>query len=120
MTADGTGWQRLDLWLWCARVARARADCARLVSLGGARINRQPTEKAHARLRVGDVLTVAHHGSVRVLRVLALASRRGPASEARLLYEEVAEDEGADPAQPCAPGETSSYPPAPGPAGESA
>lgn len=120
MTAEGRDWQRLDLWLWCARVARARADCARLVSLGGVRINRQPTEKAHARLRVGDVLTVGNHGSVRVLRVCALASRRGPASEARLLYEEVAEDGSIVPGRPCASSETSSYPPAPGPAGESA
>ncbi len=120
MIAGETGWQRLDLWLWCARVARARTDCARLVNLGGVRINRQPTEKAHARLRVGDVLTVAHHGSVRVLRVLALASRRGPASEARLLYEEVDEGGGIILSRPCAPRETPSYPPAPGPAGESA
>jgi len=91
VTAEGLAWQRLDLWLWCARVARARADCARLVSEGAVRINRQPTEKPHARLRVGDVLTVGQRGTVRVMRVLALASRRGGASEARLLYEEIAE-----------------------------
>ena len=51
-------WQRLDKWLWCARFMRARTDCAALVSAGSIRINRQPTDKAHARLRVGDVLTV--------------------------------------------------------------
>jgi len=81
-------WQRLDKWLWCARFMRARSDCARLVAEGSIRINRQPTEKAHARLRVGDVLTVPVHGVVRVVRVLALARRRGPAAEARLLYDE--------------------------------
>ncbi len=84
-------WQRLDTWLWCARFARARSDCARLAGEGLVRINRQATEKAHARLRVGDVLTLPVHGTVRVVRVLALARRRGPASEARLLYEEIAE-----------------------------
>lgn len=61
------------------------------------RINRQPTDKAHARLRIGDVLTVPVHGSVRVVRVAALAVRRGPATEARTLYEEI--NEPAD--RPC-------------------
>jgi ribosome-associated heat shock protein Hsp15 len=84
-------WQRLDKWLWCARFMRARSDCAGLVAGGGLRINRQPTDKAHARLRVGDVITLPWHGEVRVLEVLALAARRGPASEARLLYREIAE-----------------------------
>ena len=82
-------WQRLDKWLWCARFMRARSDCAQLVASGSIRINRQPTEKAHARLRVGDVLTVPVHRAVRVVRVLALARRRGPAAEARLLYDEI-------------------------------
>jgi len=83
-------WQRLDKWLWCARFMKGRTDCAALVSEGAVRINRQPTGKAHARLRIGDVLTVAIRGDVRVLRVMALAERRGPATEARTLYEEIA------------------------------
>jgi len=82
-------WQRLDKWLWCARFMRARADCARLVAEGSLRINRLPTDKPHARLRVGDVLTLALRGEVRVLEVLALAARRGPADQARLLYREI-------------------------------
>ena len=82
-------WQRLDKWLWCARFMRARTDCAALVSLGSNRINRQATDKAHARLRLGDVLTVPVRGQVRVVRVLALAARRGPPAEAAALYEEV-------------------------------
>jgi ribosome-associated heat shock protein Hsp15 len=84
-------WQRLDKWLWCARFMRARADCAALVARGSIRINRQATEKAHARLRPGDVLTVPVRGNVRVVRVLALAARRGPPVEAAGLYEEVGE-----------------------------
>lgn len=86
-------WQRLDLWLWCARFLRHRADCTRLVEAGSVRINRQPTDKPHARLRVGDVLTiplaVPLAGGVRVVRVCALASRRGPASAARALYDDL-------------------------------
>jgi len=90
--SEGTS-QRLDMWLWCARVARGRSDCARLVEGGALRLNRQPTVKPHAKLRVGDVLTLALRGEVRVWRVRAMASRRGPAPEARLLYEEVLEQE---------------------------
>ena len=83
-------WQRLDKWLWCARFMKARGDCAGLVGEGAVRINRQPTDKAHARLRIGDVLTVAIRGDVRVVRVLVLAERRGPVPEARTLYEDIA------------------------------
>ena len=97
-------WQRLDKWLWCARLLRSRADCARLVALGGVRVNRQPTEKPRARLRPGDVLTLPLHGGVIVLRVMVLARRRGPAAEARLLYQEIGE------ASPCAAAESSAYP----------
>lgn len=68
---------------------RARTDCADLVARGSIRINRQPTVKPHAKLRVGDVLTIAIHGAVRVLRVAGLAGRRGPAAEARRLYIDV-------------------------------
>jgi ribosome-associated heat shock protein Hsp15 len=68
---------------------RQRSDCAALVARGSIRINRQTTEKPHAKLRIGDVLTVPVHGEVRVVRVAALATRRGPATEARLLYEEI-------------------------------
>jgi ribosome-associated heat shock protein Hsp15 len=108
---DEAEWQRLDLWLWCARVAKARSDCARLVEDGAVRLNRQPVVKAHARLRIGDVLTMALRGEVRVWRVMALAARRGPAPEARLLYEEVPESGGgAGPAaDPCAKSSPAAY-----------
>lgn len=86
-------WQRLDKWLWCARVAKTRADCSRLVARGAVRLNRQPVDKPHARLRPGDVMTLAlggpERGTVKVWRILALAARRGPAPEARALYEDL-------------------------------
>ena len=89
---EDRAWQRLDKWLWHARFLRARADCARLVQGGLVRLNRQPTDKPHARLRPGDVLTLPlGRGGVKVVRILALATRRGPAPEARLLYEEIPE-----------------------------
>ncbi len=90
--AEDRDWQRLDIWLWSARFLKARSDCARLIQDGLVRINRQPTEKAHARLRPGDVLTLPlPRAGVKVVRVLALARRRGPATEARTLYEEIPE-----------------------------
>ena len=84
-------WQRLDKWLWCARFLKGRTDCARLVSEGLVRINRQATAKPHARLRVGDVVTVPLRAGVRVVRVVALSARRGPPADACLLYEELSE-----------------------------
>ncbi len=83
--------QRLDHWLWCARFLKARADCARLAEAGSIRINRQPTDKAHARVRPGDILTLPLPRQVVVIRVLALAPRRGGAAEAQRLYEQIAE-----------------------------
>jgi ribosome-associated heat shock protein Hsp15 len=86
-------WQRLDKWLWCARLAKTRAECSRIVERGSIRLNRQPADKPHAKLRPGDVITLAlgspERGVIRVWRVLSLAERRGPAPEARALYEEL-------------------------------
>lgn len=94
------GAQRLDLWLWCARLRRTRADCARLVESGAVRINRQPTDKAHARVRPGDVLTIAQGsgtgGRIAIWRVVALPERRGSATQARLLYEDLSGDMARD------------------------
>jgi ribosome-associated heat shock protein Hsp15 len=100
--SDGAGWQRLDMYLWCARMLRGRADCAALVGAGGVRINRQPTEKPHARVRVGDVITLPIRGDVLVLEITGLAERRGPATAARLLYRLIPEAsaQGGDAAEP--------------------
>jgi ribosome-associated heat shock protein Hsp15 len=86
---EDRAWQRLDKWLWCARFMKARSDCARLVAGGLVRINRQVTDKPHAKLRPGDILTLPLRQDVRVVRVLALAARRGPAPEAQALYQEI-------------------------------
>lgn len=88
---DEASFQRLDHWLWCARFLKSRGACTRLVATSGVRINRQPTDKPHARLRPGDTLTLAIGERILVLRVLALAPRRGPAPEARTLYEDITE-----------------------------
>ena len=80
--------QRLDRWLWCARFARSRSLAARLcaserITLGGATV-----QKAHHAVRIGDRLTLRLGRVEKRIEVLALAHRRGPASEARTLYME--------------------------------
>ena len=81
--------QRLDKFLWCARFAAQREACLRLAETGLVRINGQRTDKAHAKIRVGDILTVPLPAGVRVVRVHALADRRGPAAEVHTLSEEL-------------------------------
>ena len=80
---------RLDKWLWFARVVRTRSLAQDLASGGHVRVNGQRTDAAAKAVRVGDVLTIALPSRVRVLRVLDVAERRGPASEAETLYEEL-------------------------------
>ena len=86
---NGAGTQRLDKWLWYARVLKSRTLAAKLVADGGVRVNRLRAEKASAAVRAGDVLTIAVHDRVRILKVLAPGERRGPAVEAALLFEDL-------------------------------
>ena len=81
---------RLDQWLWFARFAKSRSLAARLCAAGAVTINGSAVTKPHQTVRVGDVVIFTQGGWQRTVRVLALGARRGPASEARLLYEEVA------------------------------
>jgi ribosome-associated heat shock protein Hsp15 len=78
--------QRLDKWLWFARVVKTRNLAAQLIGGGKVRVNRMRVLKPSHLLRGGDVLTVSLRGGVRVLQVLAVGTRRGPPHEARLLY----------------------------------
>ena len=89
MPADDTAWQRLDKFLFFARLCKTRAVAAGLVAQGGVRINRQPTEKPHARLHPGDVLTLALPRGVVVVQVQSLAKSRASAPQAALLYQEI-------------------------------
>jgi ribosome-associated heat shock protein Hsp15 len=81
---------RLDKWLWFARFFRTRARAAELCDAGKLRLNRVAVRKAHQPVRPGDVLTFPQADTIRVVRVTALAARRGPATEARRLYEDLA------------------------------
>ncbi len=82
---------RLDKFLWFARIVKTRALAQALAEEGRIRIGGRLIDRAHAPVRIGDVLSFAQRGSVRVLRVEALPARRGPPAEARALYTEVPE-----------------------------
>ncbi len=86
MTADS---QRLDRWLWFARFFKSRSLATRWCASGRVRVNGNTTTKAHQALRVGDVLTFPKDSHIRVIKVSALGHRRGPAIEARALYEDL-------------------------------
>ncbi|MFJ1292068.1 S4 domain-containing protein [Paracoccus yeei] len=86
---EGAASIRLDRWLHHARMFRTRTLAADAIAAGGIRLNGKPCAKPAQVLRGGDLVTVAAHGRVRVLRVLDLGGRRGPATEAATLYEEV-------------------------------
>ncbi len=82
--------QRIDKWLWHARVVRTRAAAAALAGSGHVRVNGQRIEAASRTVRPGDVVTVALDRVVRVLKVTGFAERRGAAETARILYEDLA------------------------------
>ena len=81
--------QRLDKWLFFARIVKSRSLAAKLVQAGHVRVNRDKTDNASKAVRSGDVLTVTLDRRILVLKVLAAGSRRGPYEEARLLYEDL-------------------------------
>ena len=85
---------RLDKFLWFARIVKTRALAQALAEEGRIRIDGRVIDRAPAPVRVGDVLSFALRGNVRVLRIEALPARRGPAAEARALYTELTSEGG--------------------------
>lgn len=92
--ADAPGPLRLDKYLWFARIVKTRAAAQALAEQGRLRLNGRVIDKSHAPVRVGDVLSFAVCGRVRVLEVEALPTRRGSPDEARGLYSEKVEGGG--------------------------
>ena len=80
---------RVDKWLWYARFFKSRSLAVKLCSGRRLRINGETGIKPHHPVKVGDVLTFPKGPHVRVIKVIALASRRGPAPEAQALYEDL-------------------------------
>lgn len=80
---------RLDKFLWCARLVKTRELARKLIEQGCVRLNRVKIIKPGHGVRPGDVLTFICSGRLHVWRVNSIPARRGPAAEARLLYEEL-------------------------------
>lgn len=81
---------RIDKFLWFARLAKTRGLAQQIAEQGRLRLGGRVVDRAHAPVRVGEVLSFARDGVVRVIRIEALPARRGPPAEARALYSEVA------------------------------
>jgi len=81
--------QRIDRWLWHARLVRTRVDAAALADAGYVRVNGARIGAPSRQVRTGDVITVALDRRVRVLKVRGFVERRGPAGIAQALYEEL-------------------------------
>ena len=80
---------RVDKWLWHARFFKTRTLAAKVVLSGHLRVNSRKAEKSSTCVVAGDVLTFAQEKRVRVIKVVAVGTRRGPSSEAKLLYEDL-------------------------------
>ena len=84
--------QRIDRWLWQARFFKTRTIAAKFVSEGNIRVTRNDAtlraEKPSFLVREGDVLVFSRRDHLRIIAILALATRRGPAAEAQSLYED--------------------------------
>ena len=80
---------RIDKWLWHARFFKTRGLATKVVAGGHVRVNSQKIAKAAYSVSPGDTLTFPQGNRIRVVQILALAERRGPATEAQTLYEDL-------------------------------
>jgi ribosome-associated heat shock protein Hsp15 len=93
MTAAANHRLRLDKWLWYARFYKTRSLAAKACAAHRLRINGEVVSKSHATVKPGDVLTFPLRSDIRVIEVLALGRRRGPAPEAQGLYDDLSPPE---------------------------
>jgi ribosome-associated heat shock protein Hsp15 len=87
ITSEKPG-RRLDQWLWFARFAKSRSIAARLCAAGAVNVNGVAVGKANHTIKPGDIVVLPQGPWQRTVEVLALGTRRGPASEAQMLYRE--------------------------------
>ncbi len=81
--------QRIDRWLWHARVMRTRSEAAAFAASGRVRVNGQRIDAPARNVRCGDVITLVLEQGIRIMKVVGFINRRGPAQTARLLYEDL-------------------------------
>ena len=83
---------RLDTWLWYARFYKSRSLSSKAILNGKLRVNSNKIIKPASKVKINDVLTINHINKVRIIQVQSLGSRRGPASEAQKLYNDLSEN----------------------------
>lgn len=81
---------RIDKFLWFARLAKSRVVAQTMTEQGIMRLNGRRVDRAHSPVRIGDLITLAQGERIRVVRIVTLPTRRGPAPEACSCYEELA------------------------------
>ena len=86
----------MDKYLWFARFFKTRSLATKRANGGRIRINGNKIKKSSDTVRIGDILTFAQGNEIRVIRVLNLGTRRGPAQEAQSLYEDITPNEDTD------------------------
>ena len=91
---------RVDKWLWQARFFKTRSLASGTVRAGHLRVNGQKVSKPATNVKLGDVLTFAQGRDVRVVKLRAIGSRRGPASEAQTLYRDLTPEREKHPQAP--------------------
>lgn len=96
--------QRIDKWLFFARIAKSRTLGGKLAAGGNVRVNREKIDQASFLVKPGDALTITLERRIVVLKILGCGLRRGPAPEAQLLYEDITP-------KPAAPDEAKPLPP---------
>lgn len=87
--SGGQAGQRIDKWLWHARFVKTRSLAQKLVSGGNVRVDREKVTAASKTVRPGNTLTLTLARQVKIVEILQLADRRGPYSEACLLYNDL-------------------------------
>ena len=87
---------RVDKYLWFARFFKTRSLATKRANGGRIRINGNKIKKSSDTVRIGDILTFAQGNEIRVIRVLNLGTRRGPAQEAQSLYKDITPNEDTD------------------------
>ncbi|SDB99148.1 ribosome-associated heat shock protein Hsp15 [Sphingomonas sp. YR710] len=88
---------RLDKFLWFVRLAATRSVAQAIAQSGHVRIDGRAVDRAHAIVRIGNVLSMPLHGRVRIIRIEAIPTRRGPAPEARSCYDDLSPVDGMPP-----------------------
>ena len=86
----------MDKYLWFARFFKTRSLATKRANGGRIRINGNKIKKSSDTVRIGDILTFAQGNEIRVIRVLNLGTRRGPAQEAQSLYKDITPNEDTD------------------------